>query len=362
MIHRWLTHNKITACISFLIIFSLIVPGALISAGYQEEKLFDSTFYTQEDLRKKIEQHDQEVLDYQNQIKSLQTDIDWIVLKINQIQDSGRSVDYKLKNALSTKEKKVAILSKSQKRLEYLVQYYTSMLAPSPEKDLDEIVRGKIPALSLNRKGANAAGLPLQTDNSASLSKNFKEVVNGSAIEPLSPYPLQDDLVAMRSKDGNTRYDLSSGDIDKYDSVSGAELEIAVAKEGLSDWVQVISTGSCVRLETTLPILFPSGSAALSEEYKEFLKKFAGFLKPYDVKIMVTGYADKMPIKNEEYPSNFELGATRAANIVHQLVGYGLKPSIFKIESTGKHRFASKQPFQQNSLERRAEVTVIFSG
>jgi chemotaxis protein MotB len=36
--------------------------------------------------------------------------------------------------------------------------------------------------------------------------------------------------------------------------------------------------------------------------------------------------------------------------------------SIFRIESTGKYRFAAKGMSKQKTLERRAEVTVIFSG
>jgi hypothetical protein len=48
-------------------------------------------------------------------------------------------------------------------------------------------------------------------------------------------------------------------------------------------------------------------------------------------------------------------------NIVHQLVGHGLKPSIFRIESTGKYRFAAKGMSKQKTLERRAEVTVFLS-
>jgi flagellar motor protein MotB len=100
----------------------------------------------------------------------------------------------------------------------------------------------------------------------------------------------------------------------------------------------------------------------VAKEYQPFLKKLASFLKPYDVKILVNGYADTVPIKSNQYPSNFELGAARAANIVHQLVNQGLKPSIFKIETTGEYRFAAKEPSQQKSFERRARVTVIFTG
>jgi chemotaxis protein MotB len=115
-------------------------------------------------------------------------------------------------------------------------------------------------------------------------------------------------------------------------------------------------------MKTTLPILFSSGSATVAREYKLFLKKLAAFLKPYDVKVLVNGYADTVPIKSKKYPSNFELGAARAANIVHQLVRSGLKPAVFKIASPGEYRFAAKEMSKQKSFERRAEVTVIFSG
>jgi flagellar motor protein MotB len=119
---------------------------------------------------------------------------------------------------------------------------------------------------------------------------------------------------------------------------------------------------TCLRIQTTLPILFTSGSAKVANEYQPFLKRLASFLKPYDVKVLVNGYADTVPINSKQYPSNFELGAARAANIVHQLVNQGLKPSIFKIETTGEYRFAAKEPSQQKSFQRRAQVTVLFSG
>ncbi|MBI9092169.1 MAG: OmpA family protein [Desulfobacterium sp.] len=140
------------------------------------------------------------------------------------------------------------------------------------------------------------------------------------------------------------------------------ELRGAIKKAGLQDWVDVVGDGTCVRIENQLPILFASGKANLVNEYKVFLKKFARFLKPYDVRIHVDGYADTDPIHTARYPSNFELGATRAANIVHELVRNGLKPSVFKIGSTGEHRFYANKTSKRKLLERRAQVSVIFSG
>ena len=90
--------------------------------------------------------------------------------------------------------------------------------------------------------------------------------------------------------------------------------------------------------------------------------RIAKLLKVYDVKIMVKGYADIDPIHTKKYPSNFELGAVRAANVVHELIKNGLKPSIFQINSSGKYRFSANRELKQKALERRAEVTIVFIG
>jgi len=141
-----------------------------------------------------------------------------------------------------------------------------------------------------------------------------------------------------------------------------SDIEMAVKKAGLEDWVEVLNgDGGCAKINTTLPILFSSGSAVLAKEYRSFLKKLASFLKPYDVKVYVNGFADPDPIRTKRYPSNLELGASRAANIVHEMVRYGLKQGIFKIGTTGEYRFSSKSLSQKKSFQRRAQVTVIFS-
>ena len=134
-----------------------------------------------------------------------------------------------------------------------------------------------------------------------------------------------------------------------------------IKKENLDEWVHVVEEGSCLKLDTTLPILFSSGSARIAEEYKSFFKRFARFLDTYDVRVLVNGYTDPDPISTEKYPTNFELGAARAANVVHELVKHGLKPSIFQIGSTAEHRFEAQGLSPKKTMERKAEVTVIFT-
>lgn len=323
-----LIHNKLKISISF-ILFAVCIFACSISwsAGYQEEKLFDGDFYSSEDLRRKVQNRNKEVQVLAKEIKALETDVDWLVLKINQIQDSGRTAESTLKKSITSKEKKITTLLKSKNRLESLAQYYSSMLDTKKEQELKEILRKKILTAQKEVKIRVEEIIP-------------KRLVQTS--KPVSP------ALAQVPVQGN--------------GISKAKLQAAITQAGLNDWLDIIGTGTCLKIQTTLPILFPTGSAKVANEYKSFFKKLADFLKPYDVKVLVNGYADTVPIKNKKYPSNFELGATRAANIVHQFVQNGLKPSIFKIESTGKYRFAAKGMSKLKTLERRAEVTVIFSG
>lgn len=138
------------------------------------------------------------------------------------------------------------------------------------------------------------------------------------------------------------------------------ELQQNIKNAGLSDWVEIVSGNKCCALQNSLPILFPSGSASLAKEYKVFLKQLAAMLKKYKIHIRIDGYADVDSIRTKKYPSNFELGAARAANIVHELVKNGIKPSVFEISTSGRYRPEAKGMSKKKAFERRAEITVIF--
>jgi len=235
------------------------------------------------------------------QIQNIQKDIEWLNLKVSRIKDSGRQLSHRLKVSVISKEKRITRLINDKKKLGIKLTEY------------QEVYQAKM---------------------------------NGG-----KPISIKPDIAAVDVPDGAA----SRG--------KDSDIAMAVKKAGLDDWVEVLNAdGSCTRMNNSLPILFSSGSAVLSKEYKPFLKKLARFLKPYNVKVYVNGFADSDPIRTPKYPSNLELGASRAANIVHQMVRYGLKPDIFKISSTGEYRFAAKILSHKKAFQRRATVTVIFAG
>ncbi|MFN2357741.1 MAG: flagellar motor protein MotB [Desulfotignum sp.] len=131
----------------------------------------------------------------------------------------------------------------------------------------------------------------------------------------------------------------------------------------IDEWFDILPAGPRPDVVTsTLPILFSSGSAVVAKEYHGFFKKIAAFIKDQPVYIVVDGFADLDPIKTQKYPSNFELGAARAANVIHVLTDCGVDPDRFKAATTGKYRFPDERPMSaEKSMERYVRITLIPS-
>ena len=119
--------------------------------------------------------------------------------------------------------------------------------------------------------------------------------------------------------------------------------------------VDVQQSESAVTIIMTNEILFPSGSANLSSHGRELLANVASSLDdPDGFNVIVEGHTDDVPITGEltkRFPTNWELSAGRALNVVHALSGAGLPPERLQARAFG--------PFQPrmanvNEISRRA--------
>ncbi len=112
-------------------------------------------------------------------------------------------------------------------------------------------------------------------------------------------------------------------------------------------------------------VLFPPGSAELSAAGREQIRTLAKTPKqiaaeiPKDVPwiLRVDGHADRQPIANTAFPTNWELSAARAITVVKLLVAEGVKPQ--NLAATGFSQFQpldtgnSQEAFARN---RRIEL------
>lgn len=111
-------------------------------------------------------------------------------------------------------------------------------------------------------------------------------------------------------------------------------------------------------------ILFASGTANLTPDGKRVLKQVGTSLKKIaDKRICVEGHTDNVPIKpsmHDIFPSNWELAATRAANVVHFLQDeVGIRGERLEIRAMGPYQpVADNSTAEGRAQNRRIEIVL----
>ena len=145
------------------------------------------------------------------------------------------------------------------------------------------------------------------------------------AQAPLNLRPQLNQLVAPREKD----------------PLAGLPLD------QLGEGVEVLVNDGVVSFRISSEMLFPSGQADLIGPGAQMLATLVPVLNAMpNQRIVVEGHTDDVPIRNERYPSNWELSSGRAGSVVRQLIALGVAPQ--RIRATG---FADTRPLQPNDSE-----------
>lgn len=115
-----------------------------------------------------------------------------------------------------------------------------------------------------------------------------------------------------------------------------------------------------VEIEINNSILYPSGSARLSENAIPVLDKLAEILNRYPNPLQVEGFTDNVPIKNSQFPSNWELSAARAASVVRLFQEDGVAPDRMAAIGYGEFRpVATNATPEGRTRNRRVAIVVL---
>jgi chemotaxis protein MotB len=108
-------------------------------------------------------------------------------------------------------------------------------------------------------------------------------------------------------------------------------------------------------------LLFPTGSTDVNKRGKEALKILSEVLRNNNMKIMVEGHTDSVPIHNDRFTDNWDLSVLRATNVIRVLTKEDkLDPN--RISASGKGKF---EPFYSNKtpegrkLNRRTDIVLV---
>ena len=97
-------------------------------------------------------------------------------------------------------------------------------------------------------------------------------------------------------------------------------------------------------IDINASVLFPSGEARLNMDAVRALDAVSQVLAQVDYPIAVEGHTDSAPIRTEQFPSNWELSAARAASVVRLFVETGIDPR--RLTAVG---YADQRPKADNA-------------
>ena len=129
-------------------------------------------------------------------------------------------------------------------------------------------------------------------------------------------------------------------------------------KKGL---VNVNQNNMWVEVELNNSLLFDIGSAELEEESLSVIKQLAKLIAPLPNQIDVEGHTDNVPIKNEIFPTNWELSASRSASLVRALSRRGVKPNRLTAIGYGEFRPKASNATRQGRQQNRRVAVVILA-
>ncbi|GAA5213965.1 flagellar motor protein MotB [Corallincola platygyrae] len=112
------------------------------------------------------------------------------------------------------------------------------------------------------------------------------------------------------------------------------EALLPVVESGLAD-VELIGDWLVIELKSGL--LFPSGSAALGPNAEPILSSVSDTLAKSQNYLRVRGYTDDIPIRNEQFSSNWELSVARATSVL-RLMERQIQPERLAIEAYGPYQ------------------------
>ncbi len=106
-------------------------------------------------------------------------------------------------------------------------------------------------------------------------------------------------------------------------------------------------------------LLFASGSATLSSSSEEVLRSLAQILAAQPNGIVVEGHTDNIPIRNQRFPSNWELSAGRAGRVLRLFSETGVDGTRMSMRAYGEQRPEVSNTTPEGRAQNRRVVVIV---
>lgn len=139
------------------------------------------------------------------------------------------------------------------------------------------------------------------------------------------------------------------------------KFEAGAKKIDQSGRIKVIREGRGMVIRISESFAFETGRAEILPEFAKALDQIAEWIAEAPNTVLVEGHTDNIPINTPQYPSNWELSASRATQIVRYFVEHhAMGPDRFSIAGYAEFRpIAPNDTLEGRAKNRRIEIVLL---
>lgn len=127
-----------------------------------------------------------------------------------------------------------------------------------------------------------------------------------------------------------------------------------------SDQLVIRQHRGWLEIELRNDILFSSGAAALAPKARDIVRRLAAQLNELPNPVLIEGHTDNIPINTNNFPSNWELSASRAASVARLMAQEGIPEDRLTVIGFGEHRpIESNGTAEGRAANRRVIMAIL---
>lgn len=171
------------------------------------------------------------------------------------------------------------------------------------------------------------------------------------------------------SKDSESMSEESVETLQELQELKEAQAEFKELKEKVDQFIKerniqadihTVTDERGLVLRFSDQVLFDKAKAELKPDAQDVLKKISILLKDIENQIRVEGHTDNLRIHTEKYPSNWELSAIRATNVVKYLQTQGIDGKKLSSVGYGEYRpLVTNKDEESRQKNRRVDILIL---
>ncbi len=147
---------------------------------------------------------------------------------------------------------------------------------------------------------------------------------------------------------------------DSYAEVRGKIEQAFASSERLRGRASVKETERGIVISLAEAGFFAAGDATVRDDALPIVAELADALRDASKSVRIEGHTDATPIATQRFPSNWELSAARAANVLARLARNGVASSRLSVVGyADEHPIADNTTAQGRALNRRVDLVIL---